>query len=536
MSRSAAIRKQRLGSRPGGLQGKAIAKTVPASVWGWDQLNGLANMPPDHAITLDNFIPRPGYLEIRRGFQSYATDVGAGSVDTIMSYNGPNGFQLFATGDNGTIYNITGGGTAVATTVTGLASQRLQYTNFTGVDGSHYIFIANGIDAPQQYNGTSWSAMSFTISGGTSPNEIIQWNGFKGHLFGVITQSTKFIYGSVGQISGTFSAFDLGPQMTRGGYLVACATWSIDTRQNVDDYAVFITSRGQVIVYQGTDPSSVDTWALVSNFWIGPPIGQRCFLQIGGDMAVISIDGLLPLSQMLSTDRSGANRVSFTANIMNAMNTAARQYMNNFGWQIISYPRGQLAIMNIPTEESSSSMQFVMNTITGAWCRFTNINANVWETSNDIAYFGGNDGTVYQWDIGSADGDGNVTATVQTAFNYFGSRGIQKKFNTIRPIITTDGSVTPGVGINVDYGQTASVSIPSTVASTGAQWDSGIWDTSTWGTEGNTSANITTISGIGTCASVITTLSTADNGQADGVLLRINAWDMTFEPSPGAGL
>lgn len=535
MALSAQIQKQRMGSRPRGSQGRAIAKTVPAPVWGWDQLNGLANMPANHAIQLDNFIPRPGYIEIRRGFEPYATDIGTGVVETIMSYNGPTAIELFATGNDGTIYNITGGGTASATSITGLASQRLQYTNFTGVSGAHYIFAANGVDTPVQYDGTNWANMSLTFSGG-SANEVIQWNGFKGHLFGVITQSTKFIYGTVGQISGSFSVFDLGPLMTRGGYLVACATWSIDTKQTIDDYAIFITSRGQCIVYQGTDPTSADTWALVSNFWIGPPIGQRCFLQIGGDLAVISIDGLLPISQMISSDRAAAGRTAFTANIMNAMNMAARAYLNNFGWQIISYPRGQLAIMNIPITENDASQQYVMNTITGAWCRFTNINANVWETSNDIAYFGGNDATVYQWDIGSSDGDSNVTATVQSAFNYFGSRGIQKKFNTIRPIITSDGSVTPGVGINVDYGSGASISIPGTIDTTGAQWDSGIWDTSTWGVEGGTSANITTISGIGTCASVITALATSNNGLADGVMLRINAWDITYEPSPGAGL
>ncbi len=535
MGLSTAIQKQRLGRafRPNAYRAKV--KTVPASVWGWDQLNGLANMPPDHAIQLDNFIPRPGYLEIRRGYEEYATGIGSGAVETIMSYNGPTKIERFATGNNGTIYDITGGGAGIATTVTGLANQRLQYTNFTGVDGAHYIFTANGVDAPRSYNGTTWASMGVTYAGG-SQNDIIQWNGFKGHLFGIKTQSTKFIYGTVGQITGAFSVFDLGPLMTRGGYIVACATWSIDSKQTIDDYAIFITSRGQCIVYQGTDPASADTWALVSNFWIGPPIGQRCFLQIGGDLAVISIDGLLPISQMISSDRAAAGRTAFSANIMNAMNMAARSWKNNFGWQLISYPRGQLAIMNIPITENDSSQQFVMNTLTGAWCRFTNLNANVWEVSNDVAYFGGNDGEVNQWDIGSGDGDSNVTATVQTAFNYFGSRGVFKKFNTIRPIITSDGSVTPGVGINVDYGSGASVSVPATVASTGAQWDSGIWDASTWGTEGGTTAYITTISGIGTCASVITTLATANNGLADGVILRINAWDMTFEPAPGAGL
>ncbi len=218
------------------------------------------------------------------------------------------------------------------------------------------------------------------------------------------------------------------------------------------------------------------------------------------------------------------------------MNDAARNYMGNFGWQIISYPRGTMALMNVPIVENQTSYQFVMNTITGAWARFTGINANAWETMNDNIYFGDNGGQVCQWDTGSGDGSNSITARVETAFNYFGSRGIQKKFNMIRPIITTDGSVTPGVGINVDYGTGGDVSIPNTVSAVGGIWDSGVWDTSTWGQEGATVANWTSVDGIGTCASVITTLSTSNNGLANGVLLQINAWDMNFEPSPGAGI
>ena len=47
--------------------GKAYPASIPASIKGWDQISSLADMPPDHAVQLDNWIARPGYLEIRRG-------------------------------------------------------------------------------------------------------------------------------------------------------------------------------------------------------------------------------------------------------------------------------------------------------------------------------------------------------------------------------------------------------------------------------------------------------------------------------------
>ncbi len=106
-----------------------------------------------------------------------------------------------------------------------------------------------------------------------------------------------------------------------------------------------------------------------------------------------------------------------------------------------------------------------MNTITGAWCQWTGINANCWEVLNDVPYFGSNDGIVYQADYGSGDYVGSldlpITATVQTAFNYFESRGHLKRWTMVRPILTTDGSVVPGIGLNIDFGTGAPISVPT---------------------------------------------------------------------------
>ena len=43
--------------------------------------------------------------------------------------------------------------------------------------------------------------------------------------------------------------------MSKGGYVNAIGTWTVDTKQSVDEYLAFITSAGQVFVYQGTDPN-----------------------------------------------------------------------------------------------------------------------------------------------------------------------------------------------------------------------------------------------------------------------------------------
>ena len=82
---------------------------------------------------------------------------------------------------------------------------------------------------------------------------------------------------------------------------------------------------------------------------------------------LITTDGVIPLTEMVTqvNDQTVAPRVALTSTIMNAINNSIQLYKQNFGWQFISYPRGTLAVLNIPQTEDQTSVQYVMNTITG---------------------------------------------------------------------------------------------------------------------------------------------------------------------------
>lgn len=510
----------------------AQTSSIPASVGGWDTISGLAQMPPANAVQMDNWIPRTGWLEIRRGFVEHATGVGSADslVESLMAYNGVAVADdaLFAVAD-GKIWDVTVAGPAVDTGKTS-TDDRWQYTNFTNEStAANYLVIANGSDTPLIWNGTAWANVSWTMPAGYSSSDVIQPHAHQGRLWMVLKESNEVTYLPIGAIAGTAVKFPLGPLMSEGGYIMAAASWTVDTRLTVSDYIVFITSRGQAIVYMGTDPAT--NFTLVGVYDVGAPIGRRCFLKTGGDLVIISIEGLLPMSQVLGVDRAALTNVSISKTIAGAMAQATQNYGTNFGWQLVGYPKGNLAILNVPQVQNQTAVQFVMNTNTGAWCSFSGIDANVWEilaTENTI-FFGGNDGTVYQWDVGSGDGDMAITATVQTAFNYHGDKGRLKNWTLIRPIITSDGSVIPGMGLAIDFAQPTFVSLPSAVTSTGATWDVSKWDEALWPLEGLTSSVWQTVSGTGQCASVVTRVSTIANGTASGVLLRLNGWTMAYE-------
>ena len=519
--------------------GTAIPASIPASIKGWDALSSVADMPPDHAVQLINFIPRPGYLEPRRGSQVQASGIGTRTtpVNTIMGYNNPDVTKnkLFAVGGS-TIYDCTAGATASSTSVTSLSSSWMQFTNFTNASQTSYLIAANGVDTPVIYDGTVWANLNVS---GITLADIIQPQVWKGRLWFVLENSTQVAYMPIGAIAGTATTLDLGSLMSKGGFINAIATWTIDMKQTVDEFIAFITSQGQIFVYQGTDPSTANTWALVGVYNLGTPIGRRCFLRISGNLWIITTDGVIPLTEMLSMveDRSVAPRVALTSMIMNAINMQIQLYKSNQGWQFISYPKSTLAILNIPQQPDNVSVQYVMNTITGAWCQFQNLNAQCWELFEDNIYFGSVDGNIYQWDIGSGDyyHDENlpIVCQVETAFNYFNTRGYIKRFTAIRPIINTDASVTPGVGLNVDYGANGFISTPSSISNPGAQWDVAQWDVAIWPINNALVADWTTVDGIGQCASIITQLVTTANGNANGVTLQLNGWDMRMEQCVG---
>ncbi len=444
-----------------------VAKGVPVPVptGGWDAISALANMPADRAVQLDNWVPRPGWIEPRRGYVPWSTGLG-GTVQTVMAYNAvdPANDKLFGV-SNGIIYDCTLNGAAVPTIVTGLNHSQMQYVQFSNASGTEYLIAVTGEDNPKIYDGTAWADMAITGTG-VIPGTFINVNQHQGRLWFVQFNSTDPCYLPVGDIAGTAVTFPIGEFMSKGGRLVAIGTWTVDTRQNVDEYIAFITSRGEVIVYAGTDPSTVDTFQLVGRYQLGRPLGWRCYSRIAGDLLIITIDGVVGMSEMLSTDRAAANRVSLTSAIQNAMAQAAQRAYQFFGWQIIEYAKGTLTILNVPFNAGAdqpfvtSTFQFVMNTITGAWCKFTGITANCWEVdATDNVFFGANDGTVYRWDATSSDNGNPIECICKTAYSSFGNSPQFKRYTAIQPLYISSSTGSPiTIGINVDFVDNPSLS------------------------------------------------------------------------------
>jgi len=522
----------------------ARGMSIPAPTGGWDAVSALADMPVDRAIVLDNWFPSTGDVRVRRGHQIHGSGMGSDQVESLMVYNGVTtaSTKLFAA-TGSTVYDVSASGVA-ASSITSLANARWQYTNFT-VAGGKYLWICNGADDPRHYNGSAWATPTIT---GVTGADIINVNAHKNRIWGVLKDSTKACYLTTGAVAGAFTTFELGGLFTKGGHLVAMGTWTRDGGSGEDDLAVFISSRGQCAVYSGIDPSSANTWELVGVYDVGAPIGYRCFTKVAGDLALVCIDGVLPLSTGLSTDRGAAAKVAITSNINNAMNTAARSYAANFGWELLPYSKGTMAILNVPIQEGLLQHQYVMNTLTGAWCRFTGLNANCWAVYKDRLFFGGNTGFVYEADITGSDLTSPIDADGQGAYNYYGTKGRLKQWKMLQPLITTDSGARPAVGISTDFQDNASIGTPISAQTLAALYDSAVYDLDVYATENRSVTDWTGINGVGHCASIhflartgresgLSVWGVSDWGEdswsysiSGDVVMQLNGFNVTYEP------
>lgn len=450
-------------------------------------------MPPTDAIRMDNFLPTTSVVKVRKGYTNFADSM-TGNVESLLQWTAGGSSKFFAAA-NQSIYNITAGGAVGVADITGLTNNRWQDVMFS-TSGGDFLVIANGQDSVRNYNGTAWSTPAITV--GTS-STFVHVMSHQSRLWFAQINSLDAWYLPSSSIAGAATKFQLGPVFTRGGYLLSLASWTLDSGSGLDDHAVFISSEGEALIYQGTDPSAAATWSLVGRYLIPRPIGRRCLMKYGGDLLIVCEDGVYSLSQALITGQVRKS-VAISDKISGAIEEASQNYRAFFGWQPILYPRGSYLLVNVPTVNSSQSIQYVMNTTTNAWCKFTNQNAFCWGLFQGNLYFGGQ-GAVYQADNGFSDADDPTAAILETAFNYFGNTEVVKRFTRVKPVIRSNGNISPAIAINVDFGSGSPTSTP-TYSQNGSPWNVSPWNVSPWGGYSIISKSWIGAAAVGRCASL----------------------------------
>jgi hypothetical protein len=420
-------------------------------------------MQPTDAILLDNWYPDFGGVSVRKGTQSFANGLGSGSVETLSIFSS-NTTKKMLGACAGSIFDASSAGTVGEAIKQGFTSNRWQDTMFNG-----HLFLANGADKVQIYDGATMSDAGFT---GVSLDTLKGVAAIHNRLFFWTGGDPSFWYGPVNGITGVLANFDLSTVQTEGGNLIAVEVMSYDGGTGIDSYTCFFMSTGELLMYAGSDPSNPNNWALVGRYTLPPPVNTRAIVRFGGDIYIATTSDHQQLSKMLIAAKLGETVPR--SKIAGAATAAYMAGGSLFGWQAIYYPAGSRLIFNIPNPDGTF-VQHIYNTSIQAWCRFRDMQASCWAVFNDALYYGTAGGLVNKADTGFLDKETAIASRSQQAWQSFNSP-LLKRLTASRIVVrTTNQGASYCFEVAFDYRN------PGFFAPISTPIGASIWGVSTWG-------------------------------------------------------
>ena len=451
-----------------------VTKTVtfPAPSKGWVQSGNILKAGLDQAEVLDNFICTAQGARLRGGATEFA-DASA-SVKSLFVYASAGTEVMFASTDTA-IYNASNvAGGSLRTPTSGDWSTVQQSTS-----GGQFLVGVNGADTGFTYNGSTFSDLALT---GVSEDDLSQVWLFKSRLFFVEENTTSVWYLATDAIGGTVAELDLGSVFSKGGALLFGATWSLDSGSGLDDVCLFFSETGEVAVYEGTDPSSASTWSLVGVYEIGRPLNKHAAFKAGGDLAVLTEDGIIPISEALRKDRAALQAVAITYPIEDAWQDAIANRSVAFPINVTLWQKSTLLLVGTPQKINNQPVSFAANARTGAWSRIIGWDVRCSAVFGDELYFGTDSGKVMKADVGGSDDGSAYSGYYVPKFAAMGTEaGATAVYLNYKATEELDFDMYAHADYQVDAMQAPA---PFTTSST-TSWGTGVWGTFVWGSDSN---------------------------------------------------
>lgn len=447
---------------------------------GLNARDSVSSMQPLYAITMDNYIPQESTVVLRNGY-SLHNKLGddLSGIQTLAAYE-KQGFERLIAIYNGKAYNVTS-----STNEEILPYEDVDFTasHCQTVYYKDRLYFMNGVDTPKVLNVADDGTTTFEDWGFTAEtlisSKIIAGSVSKEFLWFIERGTLKAWYPTeAGSVQGELNQFDLSQVAKRGGELLAVANWTIDGGQGIDDLTVFLTSEGEALVYTGYNPNDPNNWSLKGSYQMSRPIGYKCTMKYQGDIVIISEDGYIPLSKALALGATGQSTIAFSDAISGLVIDRTTQNKKKDGWHSVIYSKKGYALFNVPV--GNQFEQHVINTNTGAWCRFTGIRSLHWCLFNGELYFG-SDNSIFKMDDNYSDNGIPIQGSIEQAYNNLGTPNI-KKVQLLNPRTKSSTPFALTIYTNMDFEERNIISSTSIGESTGSKWNESLWS--------NVSANI----------------------------------------------
>jgi len=492
---------------------------VPAPVGGLNAISSMADMPPADALLMRNWWPQPYGCSVRKGTQEWATGL-TYAVNSIMTWSSMSGGAKAFAFAGANMYDISSRGAVVDPLLEGLSNSWWQSTSLVNSAGAHTIAV-NGTNDAIIYDEAGLhrivlgdGATAYTWKT-LDPKDAIDVTVHQGRLWAVKKDTALAYYLEVGAIQGDMTVYDFGPLFSKGGYIADFTTWTIDDGNGATDHLVAVSSEGEAVVFQGTDPSSDTAWRLTGVYNVGAPLkGRRSYSKVGGDLVFLTQRGLISTAAMLVSTQVKDTTNLKMQKIQYLLSEAAQANQNLDGWSFHYFPGINMLMVNIPSAVEGGNIQMVSNDVvpTQPWSTFTGMDAQCWKLYNEVILYGDSTGTVWQAWVGHTDGaymDGApgtaIGAIAQQAYTYFGESAIQKQIDMYRLnfLVDDDSAMAFNSKISYDF-SLIPVNSPNARAITrDPLWNEAIWNQDYWGTTSSVQHNTWTQAlGLGYCASI----------------------------------
>lgn len=475
------------------LSGTANQVEIPPPFGGLNSRDSRAGMPPQDALTLTNMVSEPGGVKSRLGNIEFCDGV-TGNVGFIKEYvNGVNLKMVAAAGAR--LYEINTNGSA-----TTLASGYSNTYWMAAKLGATMVMV-NGAEIVQ-YNGSAVGGSAGAYTGDIATPGANMMDGIHLHgnrLYMWQTDGGDFYYGSTNNIQGAFTKFALSNISATGGNITMMQTITRDGGSGADDYAAFILNTGEVLIYQGTNPSSASDFTLVGRYFIPPPINKRCSARLGGDVVVLTQNDIISLSEVMQQSTDGGAFIINPSKMSGSILDDFATYGANGGWELILYGKKSWAIVNVPETQNSTYHQLVNVVTTKAPARFTGWDAFTFGIFNKELYFGGN-GVIYKADTGTDDNGANIECRAQQAYSIFDIPN-RKNVKSVTVRYLADADISIGANIGYDY-EEVRVNNVVTTTTVGAEWDDATWNDADWAGVSQSRNTTYMVAGTGVAVSV----------------------------------
>ncbi len=327
-------------------------------------------------------------------------------------------------------------------------------------------------------NGASSAAPLATTLTNVAGSDLSHVWSHKRRLFFVEKNSMSVWYLPTASIGGAASELPLGAVFKRGGTIAFGASWSLDSGSGLDDVCIIVTTNGEIAVYEGSDPSSATDWSLTGVYEVSRPLNKHAYFKAGGDLAILTEDGIIPVSEALRKDRAALQAVAISFPIEDAWKKSVANRTSEFPITPTLWQSQALLMIGVP---GNGGVAYVANARTGAWCRYTGWDVRCGAVASDALFFGTNSGLVMRGQSGGNDDGVGYTGYYVPKFTEAGVSQVKvANFAGVTVKATESPNFRMACFANYEIG-----SYPATTplnAETGDVWGTGVWGAFVWGT------------------------------------------------------